>query len=78
MDAWDMDLLFFITRRRKMGRSMAITRASLHSIMNMKMRDPMIVRVEISTSSGPWWESSVISKRSPVSLFMRFPVLFLS
>ena len=73
-----MDLLFFITSKMKMGSRMAMTSASLHSIQNMKIRDPMMVRVEISTSSGPWCESSVISKRSPVSLFIRFPVLFLS
>ena len=52
-DDWDMDLLFLITIRMKIGSRMAITSASLHSIQNMKIRDPMMVSVEISTSSGP-------------------------
>ena len=73
-EASDMLLLQNMTTTRKTGIITATTRASLHSMENMTPSAPKMVRTEISRSSGPWCASSVISKRSPVSLFISFPV----
>ena len=56
------------------GRMHATTSASRHSMENRMASAPTIVSVEMSRSSGPWWASSVISKRSLVSLLMSWPV----
>ena len=56
----------------------AMTRASRHWIVNMTIREPTMVTPEMKMSSGPWWASSVMSKRSAVRRLMSWPVRFLS
>ena len=59
---------------RKMGRITATTSASRHSMVNMTMSAPAMVMAEVSRSSGPWWASSVSSKRSLVRRLMSWAV----
>ena len=70
---------FILTRRERVnatsiGSVTASTRARRHSIVNITASAPIMVRPEISISSGPWWASSVISKRSLVMRLMSAPV----
>ena len=48
--------------------------AMRHSSANMQMNAPTIVVSEMSTSSGPWCASSVISNRSFVTRERSLPV----
>ena len=45
---------------------------------SLYQKAPMRVTQEIKRSSGPWWESSPISKRSVVMRLMSWPVRFWS
>ena len=63
-----------VTTTTKMGRITQTTRASRHSIENITMRAPTMVSTEMIRSSGPWWASSVTSKRSLVSRLISWPV----
>ena len=72
--------VFFFTRREasrialrretmiaiNTGIMTATTSASRHSIVAMTVSAPTMVTSEMNRSSGPWWASSVISKRSVV------------
>ena len=52
--------------------------ASCHWMVSMMQKAPRMVTEEMKRSSGPWWASSVISNRSPVTRLMSWPVRFLS
>ena len=52
----------------------ATTSASRHSIVAMTVSAPTMVTSEMNRSSGPWWASSVISKRSVVMRLISWPV----
>ena len=77
-EALDICFLVSTTIKRKIGTSTATTSASLHSMLNITISAPDIESIAITRSSGPWCASSVISKRSLVSLLIKVPVLFLS
>ena len=66
------------TTAKNTGTMQVITRASRHWMVNMMRRDPTMVTPEMKISSGPWWASSVMSKRSAVRRLMSWPVRFLS
>ena len=66
------------TTAKNTGTMQAITRASRHWMANMMIRDPRLVTPEMKMSSGPWWASSVMSKRSAVRRLISWPVRFLS
>ena len=57
---------------------MVSTSASRHWIEYMMTSAPMMVRVEMKMSSGPWCASSVMSKRSLVRRLISCPVRFRS
>ena len=67
-----------IMTNRKMGTRMPTTRASSQRMVAMTTSAPMMVTEEVSTSSGPWWASSVSSNRSVVRRLISWPVRFLS
>ena len=73
-------LAFFILTRcvrvkpMSMGSVIASTSARRHSIVNMTASAPIMVSPEISMSSGPWCDSSVISNRSFVMRLISTPV----
>ena len=52
--------------------------ASSQRMVSMMQNAPRIVTVEMKKSSGPWWASSEISNRSPVTRLISWPVRFLS
>ena len=54
------------------------TRASSQRIVSRITRDPIRVSPACSRFSGPWWASSVISKRSVVIRLMSLPVRWVS
>ena len=60
------------------GNATVSTRASCHWMKNIMMSAPMMLREQISTFSGPWWASSVTSKRSLTTRLSSTPVRFLS
>ncbi len=62
----------------KMGTMANTMRASFHWMVSIRQKAPMRVTAEMNRSSGPWWASSVISKRSLVARLMSCPVRFLS
>ena len=62
----------------KTGITANTTRASCQRMVSMMQNAPRMVTVEMNRSSGPWWASSVISNRSPVTRLMSWPVRFLS
>ncbi len=49
-------------------------RASRHCMENITARAPQIVSMLMRMSSGPWWASSVMSKRSDVIRLISEPV----
>ena len=63
---------------RHSGSSTARTSVSCQFIVNMMSIEPTIVSAQMMMFSGPWWASSVISNRSPVSRLTSVPVRFLS
>ena len=70
---------FMFTRRERvkamsMGSVTASTSASFHWMVNITIIEPMMVSTLMTMSSGPWCESSVISKRSEVMRLMSTPV----
>ena len=75
---------FFMRRRcesvnhRHSGSTSASARASRHCSVKSTASAPTIVSVQITTFSGPWWLSSVTSKRSEVMRLISTPVRFLS
>ena len=69
---------FSSTMTRNSGMMIRITSASFHWMVNMMIMAPMIVTPAMNRSSGPWWENSVISNRSPVIRLSSCPVRFLS
>ena len=68
----------YMTTTMKMGMMRLTTSARRHWMENMTIRAPTMVTAEMNRSSGPWWASSVISNRSPVTRLMSWPVRFLS
>ena len=73
-DAVCMRFLVSMTMIKNTGIRQVTRSASRHSIRYMKKSAPIMVSPEITRSSGPWCDSSVISNRSPVSLLIRLPV----
>ena len=74
-----MFAFFMLTRRESVnmmssGRQTASTSARRHSMPASTISEPMMVRTLMRMSSGPWWASSVISKRSEVMRLMSTPV----
>ena len=67
-----------ISTPRNTGTITATTRASCHWMVNMTISAPTMVTAEMNRSSGPWWASSVISKRSLVKRLISWPVRFWS
>ena len=63
-----------MTTTRKMGMITATTRASRHSMENMDAQRPHDGEDGDQQILRPVWDSSVISKRSPVRRFISFPV----
>ena len=77
-EACRMDLRQLQTTRRKIGKITAMTSASRHWMENITANAPTMVIPEMKISSGPWWASSVMSKRSDVSRLISWPVRFRS
>ena len=63
---------------RHSGRITASASASSQRIVKSTISAPRIVSVQITMFSGPWWASSVTSKRSEVMRLISTPVRFLS
>ena len=60
------------------GQQYKHSQGNAHSMQNITAKDPASVTQEITTSSGPWWASSVTSNRSLVTRERSFPVRMLS
>ena len=71
-------LCWMVVNTAKMGTMAKTARASSQRMVHMTQKAPMRVTQEIKRSSGPWWESSPISKRSVVMRLMSWPVRFWS
>ena len=71
---------FRLTAVKRMNRGITAKtmRASCHRMVSMTQKAPRMVTEEMNRSSGPWWASSVISNRSPVTRLMSWPVRFWS
>ena len=67
-----------VVNRMNRGITANTIRASSHRMVSMTQKAPRMVMEEMNRSSGPWWASSVISNRSPVTRLMSWPVRFLS
>ena len=57
------------------GKARTTTNESHGSIVKIMIRAPIMVIIDKKASSGPWWASSVISKRSFVILDIMEPTL---
>ena len=71
--------MFFDTVNHiSIGTGANVTIASSAFIMNISMKDPMMVVKVMNISSGAWWANSDISFRSLTILEIIFPFFTLS
>ena len=73
-----MRLRWEMVNHRLSGSTTLSTSASSQRMVNMTIRAPRMVRLQMITFSGPWWASSVTSNRSLVTRLSSTPVRFLS
>ena len=71
-------ILFRMAKKTRKGIKAKIIKVSGMLRMHISTKDPARVTIEMNTSSGPWWASSLISIRSLTIRDMMAPVLFLS